>query len=275
LDVIHSAIQCARINRVDEVLLAMRWGDAARRKQVSELLHSLPVPVLLVPDQFIGSMPLHSVVTMGSLVAVEVQRAPLSRSELALKRALDMILAGSLLVALLPLLALVGIAIKLDSPGPIIFRQRRMGFNGEVFTIYKFRTMSVLEDGDTIKQATRADPRITRLGQLLRSTSIDELPQILNVLYGDMSLVGPRPHALAHDAEYSKLIGSYACRHHVKPGITGWAQINGWRGETASLEPMKKRVELDLWYIDNWSLWLDLQILFLTCFELLPNKKAY
>ena len=200
---------------------------------------------------------------------------PCLRAELALKRALDVVLASGLLIALAPLFFVVGILIKLETPGPVIFSQRRKGFNGREFTIFKFRTMNVLEDGHIIPQARRNDPRVTRVGRILRATSIDELPQLINVLRGHMSLVGPRPHAVAHDDGYTKLIANYAFRQHVKPGLTGWAQINGFRGETSRLELMERRVDCDLWYIKNWSFWLDLRILVLTCFELVRGRNAY
>jgi len=165
--------------------------------------------------------------------------------------------------------------VRLGSPGPAIFRQRRRGFNGREFVIYKFRTMTVMEDSSTIIQAQKSDQRVTALGRVLRRTSIDELPQLFNVLIGNMSLVGPRPHALAHDSDYGQVISSYAFRHHVKPGITGWAQVNGFRGETSRLEQMSKRIELDLWYINNWSLTLDLQIMLRTSFEIVWGRNAY
>jgi exopolysaccharide biosynthesis polyprenyl glycosylphosphotransferase len=187
----------------------------------------------------------------------------------------DVFLSVVALLILSPLLMLVSVAIKLDSPGPIVFRQKRKGFNGRDFKIYKFRSMTVLEDGQTISQATRGDRRVTRVGRILRATSIDELPQLFNVLNGEMSLVGPRPHAIAHDNEYNESIANYAFRHHVKPGITGWAQIHGFRGGTADVDLMKKRVELDIWYINNWSLWLDLWIILLTCFEVARGRNAY
>jgi undecaprenyl-phosphate galactose phosphotransferase/putative colanic acid biosynthesis UDP-glucose lipid carrier transferase len=157
----------------------------------------------------------------------------------------------------------------------VFFRQRRNGFNAKQFPIFKFRKMTVMEDGATVVQAKRFDPRVTRVGRVLRRTSIDEVPQLLNVLCGDMSLVGPRPHALAHDDHYGDLLSAYAFRHHVKPGITGWAQVNGFRGETARVEQMKGRVDCDLWYINNWSLALDLKILVLTCRELVRRRNAY
>jgi undecaprenyl-phosphate galactose phosphotransferase/putative colanic acid biosynthesis UDP-glucose lipid carrier transferase len=179
------------------------------------------------------------------------------------------------LVALLPLMLITALLIKLDSPGPALFKQKRDGFNQQVFNIYKFRTMHVLEDGPGVKQAIRNDPRVTRLGRWLRKSSIDELPQLFNVIRGDMSLVGPRPHAKCHNSEYEKLIAYYAFRHHVKPGLTGWAQVNGYRGETRRVEQMQRRVEHDLWYINNWSPWLDLRILLQTVVVALWQDTAY
>jgi undecaprenyl-phosphate galactose phosphotransferase/putative colanic acid biosynthesis UDP-glucose lipid carrier transferase len=170
---------------------------------------------------------------------------------------------------------LAAIAIKLDSPGPVIFRQIRKGFNGKHFVILKFRTMTVQENGPNVVQATRGDSRVTTIGRLLRSSSIDELPQLWNVLRGEMSLIGPRPHALAHDNYFETLLRDYAFRHHVKPGITGWAQCNGARGGTPTIEHIAERVKLDLWYINNWSLWLDFLILIKTVFEVFRKRNAY
>jgi Undecaprenyl-phosphate glucose phosphotransferase len=263
--VLDAAIHAARANHAQTVLLALRWFDARRYDSIRERLRVLPLPVLLLPDGSIRSILAQPMIEMGSDFAVELQRAPLTRLELAAKRTLDILAAGALLLALAPLFAMVSIAIKLESAGPVIFRQHRKGFNGRQFTIYKFRTMRVCENGATIRQARLNDERVTRLGAFIRSTSIDELPQLINVLRGEMSLVGPRPHAVAHDDEYSTLISNYAFRHHVKPGITGWAQVNGLRGETARLELMERRVEADLWYVNNWSIWTDIRILLLTC----------
>jgi putative colanic acid biosynthesis UDP-glucose lipid carrier transferase len=195
--------------------------------------------------------------------------------EHAAKRCIDVLVAGVVLFALLPLLATVAVAIKLDSPGPILFRQQRCGFNGRRFQIRKFRTMSVLEDGSSITQAQLADKRVTRLGRWLRRTSIDELPQLLNVLDGSMSLVGPRPHAMAHDNQFDKIVRNYAFRRRVKPGLTGWAQVHGYRGATPTAESIERRVEYDLWYIDNWSLRLDFAILLQTPVEVLRGRNAY
>ena len=188
---------------------------------------------------------------------------------------MDLVVGALALVFFLPLMALTAMAIRLDGPGPVIFRQNRKGFNGKEFVIFKFRTMTVQENGSAVVQATRDDARVTPIGRLLRSASIDELPQLLNVLKGDMSLIGPRPHALAHDNYFEGILSDYAFRHHVKPGITGWAQCNGARGATPSVEHIAERVKLDLWYINNWSLWLDIQILIKTFFEILRKRNAY
>src|SRR4051794_3422784 len=192
------------------------------------------------------------------------------------KSMLDFVLAALSLFLLSPLLILVAVAIHFDSKGPILFKQTRTGLNGKTFRIYKFRTMSVLEDGPYIQQATPDDERVTRIGRWLRQMSIDEIPQLVNVLRGEMSLVGPRPHALAHDQYYSQRIVQYDERFRVKPGITGWAQINDSRGETPTLADMQRRVDLDLWYIQNWALILDLKILALTIVcELTQSRRAF
>lgn len=274
--VLSAAVNAARASQAETVLLALSWSaDPTRYGLVRQHLRTLPLSALLLPDQMARTILSQPLVPMGSDYAVELQRAPLTPAELALKRALDLLVAGALLAALSPLLALVSIVIKLDSKGPVIFRQHRKGFNGQEFAIYKFRTMKVAENGGAIRQARQNDERVTRFGSLLRSTSIDELPQLINVLKGEMSLVGPRPHAVAHDDEYSKVIAKYAFRHHMKPGITGLAQVKGFRGETAKLELMERRVDLDLWYISNWSFWLDLWILLKTCIVVPLGRNAY
>ena len=188
------------------------------------------------------------------------------------KRVLDIIVSCVAIIISCPVFLIAAIAIKLDSPGPIIFRQRRRGFNAQEFVIFKFRTMTVLEDGPIVTQACQDDFRVTRIGKYLRRSSFDELPQLFNVLRGDMSLVGPRPHALAHDDEYRVRIQDYVCRYNVKPGITGWAQVNGLRGETASFKQMADRVKLDQWYINNWSIVLDLVIMLRTSFEVVRSR---
>jgi undecaprenyl-phosphate galactose phosphotransferase/putative colanic acid biosynthesis UDP-glucose lipid carrier transferase len=274
LHVIDDAMQFIRSNSVDCVLLALQWSDEQRRDLICDRLQAVPIPVLLLPDQHVESI-FSRGRDLGREFTIEIQRAPLSARELALKRILDAVLASALLLLLAPLFAAVAVLIRLESPGPLIFRQHRKGFNGRIFTIFKFRTMNVLENGSVIPQARVNDARVTRIGRILRATSIDELPQLINVLRGHMSLVGPRPHAVAHDDGYVKLIANYAFRQHVKPGLTGWAQVNGFRGETSRIEMMERRVNCDLWYIRNWSFWLDLKILVLTCFELVRGRNAY
>jgi undecaprenyl-phosphate galactose phosphotransferase/putative colanic acid biosynthesis UDP-glucose lipid carrier transferase len=272
-EVLEFAIDRSRDCQADEIILALPWGNIEQLTFVRECLRASPLPVRLLPDHFVRT------IWQGTRSAgpalVEIQRAPLSRFEQAIKRMFDIVGAGAALLFFLPLLLVAPVLIKLDSTGPVIFRQRRMGFNGRVFAIFKFRTMRVMENGQKITQVRRRDPRVTRLGRFLRASSIDELPQLLNVLKGDMSLVGPRPHAIAHDDQYGALIGEYALRRNVKPGITGWAQVNGFRGETRHIELMRKRVELDLWYIDNWTAALDIQILLRTVVELLRRRNAY
>ena len=184
-------------------------------------------------------------------------------------------LASLILALIAPLMAVIAAGVKLSSPGPVLFKQRRYGLDGRKIVVYKFRTMTVAEDGDVVRQATRNDSRVTRFGAFLRRTSLDELPQFINVLQGRMSVVGPRPHAVAHNEMYRKLIKSYMVRHKVRPGITGWAQVNGCRGETESLEKMKARIEYDLDYLRQWSLRLDLAIIWRTLFVVLKRQNAY
>ena len=261
--------EIAELNRDDplsSLFILSSWTDFSAMQSTLTSFRELSVPIYLLPDGAASKILKRGVVDFGATRAVELTRAPLSAPEQVSKRILDCTLAGFLLILFAPLFAIVALLIKADSHGPIFFLQTRNGFNGRRFKIWKFRTMFVLEDGEFIRQATKNDPRVTALGRLLRRTNIDELPQLLNVLAGDMSLVGPRPHASAHNSEYEKLIANYACRHHVKPGLTGWAQVQGLRGEIRSLYLMQKRVESDLWYIDNWSLWLDFKILVKTLF---------
>jgi len=261
---VDRAIEAARAESVVEVLLLMGWEQSWTIERITKMLSVLPLPIYLVPDEnvvrYLERRPIH----IGTTWAAEIQRAPLTWTERFVKRCFDVIGATAVLLLLSPLMLLTALLIKLDSRGPALFFQTRNGFNGRAFRIVKFRTMHVLEDGNEIRQATRADPRVTRLGRWLRRANIDELPQLFNVLHGDMALVGPRPHAVAHNNEYDKVIANYALRNHVKPGITGWAQVNGYRGETPTADLMNQRVERDLWYINNWSIWLDIRILFRT-----------
>ena len=266
------AIRVARQLRADEFVIAAPWAGLERLEALESGLRASPLPVRLLPDANIRALlARHQAADPSVDHLVDLQRRPLNTIECLAKRLLDIAVAALALCLLSPIFLCVALAVRLDSPGPAVFRQRRNGFDQRQFTIYKFRTMSVLEDGHGIRQARRDDDRITRLGRMLRRTSIDELPQLLNVLRGDMSIVGPRPHALAHDEHYERVIGDYCVRHHVKPGITGWAQVNGLRGETRDTERMQRRVEYDTWYINNWSLALDLRIMVRTAFEVLSH----
>lgn len=273
--IINSVANFVRRHNCREILLALPWGDTDRIEFVREQIKSLPVAARLLPDARVRSLTNFTSSARQRVLAIEIQRAPLSGAQRLVKRIMDIALAAVALMFFLPIMTLTAIAIKLDSPGPVIFRQNRKGFNGKQFVIFKFRTMTVQENGPTVVQVTREDPRVTAIGRMLRSASIDELPQLLNVLLGHMSLIGPRPHALAHDSYFENILCDYAFRHHVKPGITGWAQCNGARGATPSIEHIADRVKLDLWYINNWSLWLDIQILAKTFFEVLRKRNAY
>jgi len=264
-----------RENNATEILLAVPWSDQTRIDFIREQIKFLPVSVKLLPDIQIRTLTNYAASAGQRVLSIEIQRAPLSVTERLVKRALDVVLALMALLFLLPVILLTALAIKLDGPGPIIFLQNRKGFNGQQFVMFKFRTMTVQENGPTVTQALRDDPRVTAIGKRLRASSIDELPQLVNVLRGEMSLIGPRPHALAHDDYFEKILGDYAFRHHVKPGITGWAQVHGLRGATPTVDLISRRVKMDLWYINNWTLWLDFQILVKTFFEVLRKRNAY
>jgi putative colanic acid biosynthesis UDP-glucose lipid carrier transferase len=264
-----------RDSKVDEIHIAMSWR---RWEDVSALVAKLqtsPFPVLLLPDTTMIEALRRPHVRLGAGLAFELKPAPLTRVDWAQKRAFDLAISTLALVLCIPLFTLIALAIRLDSPGPILFRQTRGGFNGRPFRIYKFRTMTVLEDGARVVQAKCTDPRVTRVGRWLRRTSLDELPQLFNVIKGEMSLVGPRPHALAHDRKFNKLISNYGLRTHAMPGITGLAQVHGLRGETSTVDLIRRRVDFDIHYISNRTLLLDIQILFRTVGEIFRHPNAY
>ena len=261
--------------RIHELFLAVDPGQQDRLADAVAALRVFPLPVHMICGPLLNALVSRPITDLGPHRAIELQRGPLTLGQRLAKRSLDLVLASVGLFVLAPFLVLVAALIKADSPGPALFRQRRAGFNGITFRIFKFRTMSTMDDGALVRQATRDDRRVTRIGRWLRRTSIDELPQLLNVLSGEMSLVGPRPHALSHDDQYDTSIGSYAFRHHMKPGITGWAQVNGCRGETSTLSAMRRRVDYDLWYIEHWSLKLDLISLGRTVIQLVRPSDVY
>ncbi|RMH22386.1 MAG: undecaprenyl-phosphate glucose phosphotransferase, partial [Gammaproteobacteria bacterium] len=260
---------------IDMVFLALPMHAANRIKEVFEACQQTTVSVMLVPDLFMFELRDARLQDIAGMPVFALCETPFWGVHGVAKRIEDLFLASLSLLCLWPLLLLIAIGVKMSSPGPVLFRQRRHGLDDKVFYVYKFRTMTVCEDDGNIQQAQRDDPRVTRFGAFLRKTSLDELPQLFNVLKGEMSLVGPRPHALAHNEEYKQLINRYVWRHKVRPGLTGWAQVNGWRGETDTLEKMQKRVEHDLWYIANWSIWLDIRILLMTVWIVLSRKNAY
>lgn len=266
----------ASAGEVDEVILAVS-GDAPMGVRLAMTkLAGTQVEVKISPGVLNAGFPILGFSKVAGIPGLTVQARPLAGWGAPLKRAEDIVLTGLMLILLAPLLLFVGAMIKIDSPGPVIFRQERHGFNNNRFIVFKFRTMRYIPKPDaSVPQARRNDPRVTRVGAFLRRTSLDELPQLFNVLRGDMSLVGPRPHATAHNDKYAPLIDGYLSRHRVKPGITGWAQVNGWRGETETLEKMRKRLEHDLFYVSNWSLLLDFKVLALTFPVIIGGNNAY
>ena len=269
------AVAGVRSLEPDAIFLLMPWSATEIIERCAETFLALPVEIHLGPEQILHKFETVELSRLGTLASLQLTRMPLSRLEIAQKRLFDLVFAAAGLLALTPLLVLVAILIRIDSPGPVFFVQRRYGFNQQPFRIIKFRTMRTLDDGAVVAQAQRDDPRLTRIGRWLRRWNIDEIPQLFNVLTGDMSLVGPRPHALTHDHEYERRISLYARRHNVKPGITGWAQIHGLRGATDTEDKMRQRVEYDLFYIDNWSLWLDLTIIARTVLSRAAYRNAY
>jgi Undecaprenyl-phosphate glucose phosphotransferase len=265
------AAASARVLKPEEVFILVPWSNKETIDACINAFLRVPAAIHLGPERILDRFNDMHIERVGNIASLHLVRRPLSTFEILTKRAFDLVVGTLAFLLLSPLLALVAIAIKLDSPGPVLFFQRRYGFNQEPFNIFKFRSMTTLDNGRTIKQASANDSRITRIGRIIRRCNIDELPQLANVIRGDMSLVGPRPHAMAHDQQYVRNIALYARRHNVKPGITGWAQVNGCRGETDTDDKMRARVEHDLTYIDHWSIWFDIKILILTVF----SRKAY
>jgi putative colanic acid biosynthesis UDP-glucose lipid carrier transferase len=265
----------AKTHRVDLIYITLPMASQPRILRMLDELRDTTASIYFTPDIFLADLIQARMDTIGDLPVVAVCETPFYGVNGFIKRASDLVLASLILVLISPLLLAVAIGVKLSSPGPVLFRQRRYGLDGREIVVYKFRTMCALEDGNVVTQATRNDPRVTRFGAFLRRYSLDELPQFINVLQGRMSVVGPRPHAVAHNEMYRKLIKSYMIRHKVRPGITGWAQVNGLRGETDVLEKMQARLEYDLAYLRNWSLRLDLQIVLKTIYVVLKKQNAY
>lgn len=267
--------RAARAGEIDDVVIAMPKLTKEAMASLVNRLSILPVGLAICPNAHWLDHTGGEVIRIGGAPLLTLYRRPLEGWGGVLKTIEDYAVGVTAFLLLSPLLLTIAVAIRLEGKGPVLFTQQRHGFNHKVFRIYKFRTMTVEEDGATIEQVKREDPRVTHLGAFLRHYSLDELPQIFNVLKGDMSLVGPRPHALAHNHQYAQTIENYSGRHKVKPGMTGWAQVNGFRGETSETEKMADRVRFDLEYIDNWSLWFDFKIMVLTFAAVLFPKNAY
>lgn len=269
------AERAARSGELDTIYLALPMREEERIARLLDDLSDTTANVHLVPNLFVRNMLQGRWYQVKGSELLSVFDTPIEGLNSWLKRLEDLILGTLILTAVAPLMLMIAFLIRLTSPGPAIFKQRRYGLDGRVIDVWKFRTMKVMENGGRVVQACRNDARITPIGRILRRTSLDELPQFINVLQGSMSIVGPRPHAVAHNEHYRKQVSGYMLRHKVKPGITGWAQVNGWRGETDTLEKMKRRVEHDLEYIRNWSVFFDLRIVFLTIFKGFNAKNAY
>ncbi|MCP5272748.1 MAG: undecaprenyl-phosphate glucose phosphotransferase [Burkholderiaceae bacterium] len=275
LGTLAEAAPYIRAQGVHEVFITLPLGSQPRIVELLEQVQGTTASVFFVPDVFGISIIQGRLQDMNGVPVVGICETPFTGTNMLVKRISDVVLASVILVLISPLLLLIALGVKLSSPGPVIFRQRRNGLDGEEIIVWKFRSMTTQDNGAVVKQATRDDPRITPFGAFIRRTSLDELPQFFNVLQGHMSIVGPRPHAVAHNEEYRRLIKAYMVRHKVKPGITGWAQVNGHRGETDTLEKMQARVEYDLAYLRNWSLGLDLQIIARTVKLVFFDRKAY
>ncbi len=273
-DLSHLA-EYVKTHHIDLIYITLPMTSQPRILRLLEDLHDTTASVYFVPDIFVYDLIQARMETIGGIPVLAVCESPFYGADGLVKRMSDIVFASLILLLITPLLLAIAIAIKLTSPGPVLFRQRRYGLDGKEIIVYKFRSMTVCEDGNVVTQARRNDSRVTPLGAILRRTSLDELPQFINVLQGRMSVVGPRPHAVAHNEMYRKLIPSYMIRHKVRPGITGLAQVNGLRGETDTLEKMEARIEHDLAYLRNWSLLLDLKIVFMTLVVVLKKQDAY
>lgn len=257
------------------IVISQPISAQPRIRKLLDELQDTTASVYFLPDIYVFDLMQARFDNVGGMPVIAICETPFTGMNSLVKRASDLLLGSLIQIGLTPIMIAIALAIKLTSKGPVIFRQRRYGLYGEEIIVYKFRSMTVAEDGDSVVQARKGDQRVTRVGAFLRRNSLDELPQFINVLQGRMSIVGPRPHAVAHNEQYRKLIKGYMLRHKVKPGITGWAQVNGLRGETETLEKMQARIQYDLEYLRNWSLWLDLWIIVRTVKVVLGRDNAY
>lgn len=268
-----------RANQVDQVFIALPWSAGERLSGLINVIALTPVRICLVAEPLGAEISIPSVKFVGKVPTFQIFDRPFSGWSCVTKDIEDKVLSFLILLFIAPLMSVIALAIKLDSPGPVLFKQKRFGFNNQLIEVWKFRTMyNEQSDFGGAAQATKDDPRVTRVGRFLRKSSLDELPQFLNVLKGDMSVVGPRPHPVeltSGGRRFEEIVQRYAARHRVKPGITGWAQVNGWRGETSSIDRVEGRLQHDLYYIDNWSIWLDLIIIAKTLFVIFRDENAY
>ena len=262
-------------NDVKDVYITLPLSSEPRISKLMEMLQNTTASLHFVPDVFGVSIIQGRLEDLGGIPVVSLAVTPFTGVNGLLKRVSDILLSSCILAFIFPALALIALGVKMSSPGPVIFRQKRTGLDGEIIEVYKFRSMTVQDNGAFVRQATRNDSRVTKFGAFIRKTSLDELPQLVNVLQGQMSIVGPRPHAVAHNVQYRELVQAYMARHKVKPGITGWAQVNGLRGETDTLDKMRLRVEYDLEYLRNWSLRLDVLIILRTIGLVFFDRRAY
>lgn len=272
---LENLVEQARTGQIDRVYITLPMRSEARIKWLVDQLSNTTTSVYIVPDVFVFELLHARSQNINGVPTISIFDSPMTGANSVIKRLEDIALSAFILCLIALPMVIIAAAVKFSSPGPILFRQKRYGIDGRPIEVWKFRSMQVMENDSIVVQATRNDNRVTPIGAFIRRTSLDELPQFFNVLLGDMSIVGPRPHAVAHNEQYRGQISSYMLRHKVKPGITGWAQVNGWRGETDTLDKMQKRVEHDLAYIHNWSLWWDLKIVFLTVFKGFIHKNAY
>ena len=272
---VNEGVRRAQSGEFEVLFVGLPFSAKNRIEQILRLLGDTTVDVHLIPDFFIYNLLHARIGQVGGLQTVSVYDTPMRGGWSLLKRMEDLVLSLIILTVIAIPMLIIAIGVKLSSRGPVIFAQDRYGLDGRKIKVYKFRSMRVTENGSKVVQASKNDSRITPFGAFLRRTSLDELPQFINVLQGSMSIVGPRPHAVAHNEEYRKQIEYYMLRHKMKPGITGWAQVNGWRGETDTLDKMKMRIEYDLEYIRNWSLWMDCRIIIATITKGFVGKNAY
>lgn len=264
-----------KVEHVDQIYIALPMASQPRILALLDQLKDTTASIYFVPDIFVTDLIQGRIEHVGGMPVVAVCESPFIGGNGIIKRLEDIILSSLILLMITPVLLACALAVRLSSPGPIIFKQRRYGLDGKEVLVYKFRSMTSTDNGAVVKQATKNDARVTKVGAFMRRTSLDELPQFINVLQGRMSIVGPRPHAVAHNEQYRKLIKGYMVRHKVKPGITGWAQVNGARGETDTLEKMERRIHLDLYYLRHWSLKLDLNIILRTAGLMAKDSSAY